>query len=104
MPLVINSLGGRHTHAYRHCGQKQFQETSRVPAFGWRTPDLTNIHQIFAYHLLLFPGCINILHVGNINADLTLELIENSTAGFYLKIQGKIIYLTPLLALKKFCK
>jgi len=34
MPLVINSLGDGHTHtqAYRHCGQKQFQETSRTLA------------------------------------------------------------------------
>jgi len=29
-----------HTHAYSHRGQKQFQETSRVPAFNWRAPDL----------------------------------------------------------------
>jgi len=42
MPLVINSLGGRYMHiqAYRHRGQKQFQETSRALAFGWRIPDL----------------------------------------------------------------
>jgi len=40
MPLVINSLGGRHTHTYRHRRQKQFQETSHVPAFGWCTPGL----------------------------------------------------------------
>ena len=29
-----------HTHAYSHRGQKQFQETSCVPAFGWHTPGL----------------------------------------------------------------
>jgi len=46
MSLVINSFRGRDihthtcTHAYRHHGQKQFQETSRTPAFGWRTPGL----------------------------------------------------------------
>jgi len=41
-PLVIHSLGGKHTHthAYSHCGQKQFQETSHVLAFGWLTPGL----------------------------------------------------------------
>jgi len=27
-------------HAYRHCGQKQFQEASHASAFGWRTPGL----------------------------------------------------------------
>jgi len=41
MPLVINSLGaGVDTNAYRHYGQKQFQETSRTSTFGWRAPDL----------------------------------------------------------------
>ena len=42
MPLVINNLGGRHTHthAYRHRGQKQFQEISHALAFGWRAPGL----------------------------------------------------------------
>jgi len=58
MPLVINCLGGGHTHAhahthrhtqthrhthmqaYSHHGQKQFQETSHAPAEGWRTPGL----------------------------------------------------------------
>jgi len=41
-PLVINSLGGghTHTHAYRHRGQKQFQETMRAPTFGRRAPGL----------------------------------------------------------------
>jgi len=36
MPLVINSLGGGHTHTHtcRHHGQKQFQETSHTPAKG----------------------------------------------------------------------
>jgi len=34
MPLIINSLGGRHTQAYSHCGQKQFQETSHTLAKG----------------------------------------------------------------------
>jgi len=29
-PLVINSLGGGHTHTQAHRGQKQFQETSHV--------------------------------------------------------------------------
>jgi len=40
--LVINSLGGRHTHTqyHRHRGQKQFQETRRVPPFGQRAPGL----------------------------------------------------------------
>jgi len=37
-PLVINSLGDRHTHAYRYCGQKQFQETNCVPAKGRQVP------------------------------------------------------------------
>jgi len=37
MPLVINSLGvdtQAHTQAYRHHRQKQFQETSGMPALG----------------------------------------------------------------------
>ena len=45
---VIYSLGGRHTrtHArthkqtYQRRGQKQFQETKRVLAEGWRVPGL----------------------------------------------------------------
>jgi len=44
MPLVINSLGGGHTHTHTqarsHHGQKQFQETSRVPAKGQHMPGL----------------------------------------------------------------
>jgi len=42
MPLVINSLGGRHTHthAYSHCGQKQLQETNCVLAECWCLPGL----------------------------------------------------------------
>jgi len=40
MPLVINNLGGGHTHTYRHCRQKQFQETSRAPAKGQHAPGL----------------------------------------------------------------
>ena len=36
--------------------------------------------------------------------ELTPESIEESTAGFCLKIQGKTLYLTPLLAMKKFRK
>jgi len=41
-PLIIDSLRGRYTctHAYKHHGQKQFQETSRAPAFGRHAPDL----------------------------------------------------------------
>jgi len=48
MALVINSFGGRHTHThthtqtqtYSHCGRKQFQETIRIPAFGWHASGL----------------------------------------------------------------
>ena len=36
---VIYSLGGRYTQTYRHCGQKQFQKTRCMPAFG-RVPGL----------------------------------------------------------------
>jgi len=45
MPLAINSLGGgdTHTHAYRHRGQKQFQETSHALAFGQHAPGLKSI-------------------------------------------------------------
>jgi len=41
-PVVINSFrgGNTNTHAYSHCGQKQFQETSRVLAKGWHAPGL----------------------------------------------------------------
>ena len=37
---VIYSLGGGHTHTYRLCRQKQFQETRRMLAFGWCAPGL----------------------------------------------------------------
>jgi len=42
MPLVINSYGGgrTHTHTYRLCGLKQFQETRCAPAEGRRAPGL----------------------------------------------------------------
>jgi len=37
MPLVINSFrADTHTHAYRHSGQKQFQETRYALAFDCR--------------------------------------------------------------------
>jgi len=54
-PLVINSLGGRHTHthAYRHHGQKQFQETSRMPAFGQCTLGLKK--DLMSKYYSLFP-------------------------------------------------
>jgi len=41
-PLVINSLGGGHTHihTYSHHGQKQFQEASHAPAKGQHMPGL----------------------------------------------------------------
>jgi len=42
-PLVINSLGGTHTQAYRNCGQKQFQETSRAPANSQCAPGLKRV-------------------------------------------------------------
>jgi len=48
-PLVINSLGGGHTHTqtYSHCRQKQFKETSHVQAEGQRTPGLKNRSNIY---------------------------------------------------------
>ena len=41
-PLVINSLGGGHTHkhAYRRLQTKQFLETRHTPAAGQRVPGL----------------------------------------------------------------
>jgi len=44
MPLVINSLRGGHTQAYRNRRQKQFQETSRTPAFGQHVIGLKTLH------------------------------------------------------------
>jgi len=38
-PIVINSLRGEHTHTYRHYRQKQFQETSCMPAGGLKDTD-----------------------------------------------------------------
>ena len=32
---VIYNLGGGHTQTYQRHGQKQFQETRCMPAFGW---------------------------------------------------------------------
>ena len=41
---VIYSFGGwTHTQTYQLCGQKQFQETRRVPAEGRRTPGLIKL-------------------------------------------------------------
>jgi len=68
MPLVINSLGGGHTHThthrhththtrtqtYSHRGQKQFQETSRVLAFGWCVPGLKIKDNSDEIHLTFF--------------------------------------------------
>ena len=34
----MNALGGGHTHSHRR--QKQFQETSHMPAKGWHVPGL----------------------------------------------------------------
>jgi len=51
MPLVINSLGGGHAH--RLCGQKQFQETMCVPAFGQRVPGLKMYYRFYKMFLLL---------------------------------------------------
>jgi len=44
MPLVINILGGglTHMHAYKHCGQKQFQDTRHTLTEGGRMPGLMN--------------------------------------------------------------
>ena len=42
--------------------------------------------------------------VGNLTPDCVPKSIEESTAGHCLKIQGKRLYLTPLLAMKKFRK
>jgi len=43
----MNAYGGQththkhtHIHTYSHSGQKQFQNTSYVLAFGWRVPGL----------------------------------------------------------------
>jgi len=57
MPLVINSFRGRHTHmqTYRHCGQKQFQETSHVPVFGrctWFKKLLVKFQSLLVFLLL----------------------------------------------------
>ena len=64
----------------------------------------TNMHQVFSYIPFVIFLDARTCHVGNINGDLTPEAIEDSTAGFCLKIQGKTLYLTPLLAMKKFRK
>ena len=55
-PLVINSLGGRHTHTQTHIqtsAQEQFQETRRVPACGRRAPGLKTEtkHCLLAFHM-----------------------------------------------------
>lgn len=48
---------------------------------------------------------IYLIHVGNIKVDSTLEsIIEEYTAGYCLKLQDKTLYLTLLLAMKKFHK
>jgi len=56
MPLVINSLRGRHTHThiYSHRRQKQFHETSCVLAFGQHAPSLTSTHHIHYYWSALY--------------------------------------------------
>ena len=46
----------------------------------------------------------HLAHVGNINMDSTPESTEENNAGYCLKLEGKILYLTPLLAMKKFRK
>ena len=51
MPLVITSLGGGHTdtqtHTHTHCGQDQSIETRRAPAYGWRSPGLTILLEVW---------------------------------------------------------
>jgi len=42
-PFHVNALvwnSHTHIHAYSHCGQKQFQETSYEPTFGLNIPGL----------------------------------------------------------------
>jgi len=40
LPQVGLTHTHTHTQTYSHRGQKQFQETSRTPAFGWHVPGL----------------------------------------------------------------
>ena len=40
MPLVINAIGGGHTHILTCKQKKQFQETRRTLACGWQTTGL----------------------------------------------------------------
>jgi len=55
MPLVINSLGGRHTHTqgHRHHGQKQFQETRCAPAKGRRMPGFKSLHMYILFIIIV---------------------------------------------------
>jgi len=81
MPLVINSLGGRHTctHAYRHRGQKQFQETSHVPAKSRHAPGLKiekfwQILTKFANHCFSLPKFWNLPKFSLIHRTVLLKI------------------------------
>ena len=56
MPLVIITLGGKHTdtqtHIHRLHGQDQFLETRRVPATGRRAPGLKYVNIKITTNLL----------------------------------------------------
>ena len=57
MQLVINSLGGRHTHTHTDVCTETFKETRCPPAYGRHTPGL-KIDNLFVLRWLIFADLV----------------------------------------------
>ena len=101
MPLVINSLRGRHTHTDRQththtlCGQDQFLETRREPATGWHTPGLKRKYVIKSREMSSSLKPVRNTYVAIVHQHVTVS--SNTYSQMHVQIQHSLAYLQDLI-------